>query len=118
MSEKACIFNIQKFSIHDGPGIRSVVFFKGCPLRCYWCANPESQSGEPELMWDNQQKKKITVGEYKTVDDIVEEVMKDEPFYEESGGGVTLSGGEVLYQADFAIDLLKALREKKHSHCL
>ncbi|MGY3749221.1 glycyl-radical enzyme activating protein [Vagococcus acidifermentans] len=118
MSEKACIFNIQKFSIHDGPGIRSVVFFKGCPLRCYWCANPESQSGEPELMWDNQQKKKITVGEYKTVDDIVEEVMKDEPFYEESGGGVTLSGGEVLYQADFAIDLLKALREKNiHTAC-
>ncbi|AYW44611.1 glycyl-radical enzyme activating protein [Tetragenococcus koreensis] len=111
-SLQACIFNIQKFSIHDGPGIRTVVFFKGCPLRCYWCANPESQSGKPEKMWNNQQKKYTTIGEYKTIDEIIDEVMKDLPFYEESGGGVTLSGGEVLYQAEFATELLKQLKTK------
>lgn len=118
MSEKACIFNIQKFSLHDGPGIRSVVFFKGCPLRCYWCANPESQNGAPEKMWDNQKKAHTIVGEYKTVDEIMTEVMKDEPFYKESGGGVTLSGGEVLYQAPFATQLLEALHENGiHTAC-
>lgn len=109
---QACIFNIQKFSIHDGPGIRTVVFFKGCPLRCYWCSNPESQSGKPEKMWNNTRKKYTTVGEYKTIDEVVEEVMKDVDFYEESGGGVTLSGGEVLYQAEFATELLKVLKNK------
>ena len=108
--EKACIFNIQKFSIHDGPGIRTVIFFKGCPLRCYWCANPESQKMAPEDMWDVQRKETTQVGEFKTVEEIVTEVMKDEVFYEESGGGVTLSGGEVLYQADFAIELLRQLK--------
>lgn len=109
---QACIFNIQKFSIHDGPGIRTVVFFKGCPLRCYWCANPESQKPKPEKMWDNQQNEYTTIGEYKTIDEIIEEVLKDCPFYEESGGGVTLSGGEVLYQAEFATELLKQLKMK------
>lgn len=118
MTEKACIFNIQKFSIHDGPGIRSVVFFKGCPLRCYWCANPESQSGKPEKMWDSQKKAQTTVGEYKTISEIIDEVMKDEPFYLESGGGVTLSGGEVLAQAEVAIKLLEELKEKNvHTAC-
>lgn len=112
MIDQACIFNIQKFSLHDGPGIRTVVFFKGCPLRCFWCSNPESQSGRPEKMWDNQKKSYTTVGEYKTIDDIITEVMKDEVFYEESGGGVTLSGGEVLYQAEFATELLHRLKEK------
>lgn len=112
MIDKACIFNIQKFSIHDGPGIRTVVFFKGCPLRCFWCSNPESQYGKPEKMWDNQKKQFTTVGEYKSMEDIVTEVMKDEAFYEESGGGVTLSGGEVLYQAEFATELLRQLKDK------
>lgn len=110
---QACIFNIQKFSIHDGPGIRTVVFFKGCPLHCYWCANPESQKPQPEKMWDSQQKKAILIGEYKTIDEVIAEVMKDQPFYEESGGGVTLSGGEVLYQPEFATELLRRLKEKK-----
>lgn len=109
---QACIFNIQKFSIHDGSGIRTVVFFKGCPLRCYWCSNPESQNGKPEEMWNTARKKKTIVGEYKTIDEIVDEVMKDVLFYEESGGGVTLSGGEVLYQAEFATELLKELKKK------
>lgn len=112
MQLQACIFNIQKFSIHDGSGIRTVVFFKGCPLRCYWCSNPESQNGQPEEMWDNTRKRMTTVGEYKTIDEVVEEVMKDEVFYEESGGGVTLSGGEVLHQAVFATELVKQLKRK------
>lgn len=112
MNDKACIFNIQKFSIHDGPGIRTVVFFKGCPLRCYWCSNPESQNGKPEQMWDTQKNTHTTVGEYKTMDEIIPEVMKDEAFYEESNGGVTLSGGEVLYQAEFATELLRQLKAK------
>ena len=115
---KACIFNIQKFSLHDGPGIRTVVFFKGCLLRCTWCSNPESQKLEPEQMWDSTEKKHITVGEYKLIDEIMSEVMKDIDFYEESGGGVTLSGGEVLVQAKFATELLKTLRERGiHTAC-
>lgn len=118
MTDQACIFNIQKFSLHDGPGIRSVVFFKCCPLKCYWCANPESQNGKPEPMWDNHKKALATVGEYKSIDAILMEVLKDQPFYEESGGGVTLSGGEVLYQADAAIKLLKKLKQNGiHTAC-
>ena len=116
--DKACIFNIQKFSLHDGPGIRTVVFFKGCPLKCFWCSNPESQNEKPEKMWNVQQEKKTIVGEYKSIDEIITEVMKDEPFYEESGGGVTLSGGEVLYQAEFATELLRQLKERGiHTAC-
>jgi pyruvate formate lyase activating enzyme len=117
-TQTATIFNIQKFSLHDGPGIRSVVFFKGCPLRCAWCANPESQNGNPEEMWDNTRKTMTTVGTVKTVDEILDEVMKDEMFYEESGGGVTLSGGEVLFHAAFATELLRRLKEKNiHTAC-
>ncbi|GCF95183.1 formate acetyltransferase activating enzyme [Enterococcus florum] len=112
MEKEACIFNIQKFSLHDGPGIRTVVFFKGCPMHCYWCANPESQNSKPETMWDDQKKMPTTVGEYRSIESIIEEVMKDEAFYLESGGGVTLSGGEVLFQAEAAIELLSRLKEK------
>lgn len=112
MNDQACIFNIQKFSIHDGPGIRTVVFFKGCPLHCYWCSNPESQNGQPEKMWDDQKKAATMVGEYQSIDEIITEVMKDEAFYEESSGGVTLSGGEVLYQAEVATELLRQLKAR------
>lgn len=118
MKDKGCIFSIQKFSIHDGPGIRTVIFFKGCPLRCRWCSNPESQNGRPEDIWDPQRRKQTSVGEYKSVPEILKEVMKDEAFYLESDGGVTLSGGEVLYQPDFALALLKALKEQNlHVAC-
>ena len=118
MEPKACIFNIQRFSIHDGPGIRTTIFFKGCPLRCYWCSNPESWSGKPEPMWDNLEKENIIVGEYKTMDELITEIKKDMAFYEESGGGVTLSGGEVLSQGSFAIPLLVALKKEKiHTVC-
>lgn len=107
---KGLIFNIQKFSLNDGPGIRTVVFFKGCPLRCQWCANPESQSGRPELMTAAAGTKKITVGTYQTVPEVLTEILKDKAFYDQSGGGVTFSGGEVLAQADFAIALAQAVK--------
>ncbi|MDR0298353.1 MAG: glycyl-radical enzyme activating protein [Streptococcaceae bacterium] len=111
--ETACVFNVQKFSIHDGPGIRTVIFFKGCPLRCFWCANPESQNKFPEKMRDDLSKLGfVTVGENKSYDELIDEVMKDALFYEESGGGVTVSGGEVLMQAAFATELLRRLKEK------
>ena len=148
------IFNIQKFSINDGPGIRTVVFFKGCPLKCVWCANPESQEMRMQILWDEKKclhcltcvkncpvnaiknigekisfdskictECKICVencpahaltaeGEKKSVEEVLHVVMQDVDFYEESGGGVTLSGGEAMMQADFAVELLKALKEK------
>lgn len=117
-SKKACIFNIQRFSIHDGPGIRTAVFFKGCPLRCPWCSNPESQSREPEPIWDNVKKKEIVTGEYYTIEETMEIILKDLDYYEESGGGVTVTGGEVLAQKDFVIDLLEACRKAGiHTAC-
>lgn len=100
---KALLFNIQKFSLHDGAGIRTTVFFKGCNLRCIWCANPESQSPAPEPLGDG------IAGRYYTLEEVLGEAIKDKPFYEQSGGGVTLSGGEPLMQADFAVALAKAL---------
>lgn len=106
---KGLIFNIQKFSLNDGPGIRTVIFFKGCPLRCQWCANPESQSGKPESMYDEQKQAPTMIGEYKTVTEIMAVILQDRDFYAESGGGVTFSGGEVLFQAPFAIELAKAI---------
>lgn len=110
---KACIFNIQRFSIHDGPGIRTTVFFKGCPLNCTWCSNPESQNFEPEPMWDKIKKRYITTGEFKTIEEIMEIIIKDKDYYRESQGGITLSGGEVLSQPEFAEMLL--IECKKHN---
>lgn len=100
------IFNIQKFSINDGPGIRTTVFFKGCPLQCKWCANPESQNRYADLCVKiaNEQ----YTGKDVTVEEVMEEVLKDKMFYETSGGGMTMSGGEPLQQADFAIALAAA----------
>ncbi len=107
---KGRIFNIQRFSIHDGPGIRTIVFFKGCPMRCAWCCNPESQEFEIQTMMENGKPK--TVGRDVTVGEIMPEILSDMPYYRRSGGGVTLSGGEILAQADFAAELL---RECKNS---
>ena len=98
------IFNIQRFSIHDGPGIRTIVFFKGCPMRCAWCCNPESQSFEIEEMYEAGRVK--TVGRDVSVADVMPEILADLPYYRRSGGGVTLSGGEVLCQSTFAAELL------------
>ncbi len=148
------IFNIQKFSIHDGPGIRTVVFFKGCPLKCEWCSNPESQNPNIQIYWDKDSKrgydkdyievmetsnlnvsrkgeikidnnflnkyklkeeklnyKYTQEGYFESINNIVKVCLQDKMFYEESDGGVTLSGGEVLAQPEFAIELLKRLKE-------
>lgn len=156
----ACIVNIQKYSIHDGPGIRTIVFFKGCPLRCSWCSNPESQSIKLQLALDESNcnhcltctkncsqhaialiNNKITFntdkcincfncvaacpqqaitlqGKYRSLDYVMTAIMKDKFFYEESNGGVTLSGGEVLLQHKFAIALLQRLKEQAiHTAC-
>lgn len=109
MERKGRIFNIQRFSIHDGPGIRTIVFFKGCYMRCAWCCNPESQRYEIETLIEGGKEK--VVGKDVTVADIMPEILADLPYYRRSGGGVTLSGGEVLAQADFAAELLKACKE-------
>ncbi len=152
--EKANVFNIQHFSIHDGPGIRTVVFVKGCPLRCRWCANPESQKKEIELgwtkgecigcrecekrltdlrchfdqdglKWDQSQKfdtetvEKVCpsktfhiIGKAMSVEEAFEEVKKDRVFYQTSGGGLTISGGEPLFYPVFTHDLLEMARRE------
>lgn len=154
------VFNIQKFSLNDGPGIRTVVFLKGCPLRCRWCANPESQSNKVQMVWDAKKcvgcrncvracsKRAISFendsivfdtsvcdgclacekacihhaigheGDTKSVQDVLDQVLQDQPFYEESGGGMTLSGGELLMQPEFAKQLLMAAKEEGlHTAC-
>lgn len=149
---KGIVFNVQKFSIHDGPGIRTTVFLKGCPLNCRWCANPESKSEHKEILhtpklcvgcqscvracpnhgikyedgkiiFDKSActgcmscvsacpTHALTVeGEEYTIEALMEEVLKDKPFYDKSGGGVTLSGGEPLLQKEFTKEFLKALK--------
>ena len=151
---KANIFNIQKFSVHDGPGIRTTVFFKGCPLKCMWCHNPESQNLDKEILYDKNKcslcgscvkecknnaieivnNKLLTnmdkctfngdctlccvngarqiVGKEYTVDEVMKEVLKDKVFYKNSKGGVTLSGGEPLINAEFVEKLLGKLKEE------
>lgn len=110
--EKGLIFNIQRFSLNDGEGIRTIVFFKGCPLFCPWCSNPESQSFKIEKMKDVLHKGKFKqIGKYYLVDELVKEVLKDEVFFNTSGGGVTLSGGEILSQSKFVLEFLKKLKE-------
>ncbi len=105
---KGRIFDIQRFSTHDGPGVRTIVFLKGCALRCRWCCNPESQSYGIETMYQNGVAK--TIGRDVTVAEVMEEVLKDRPYYRRSGGGMTLSGGESLLQPEFAVALLKVAK--------
>lgn len=100
------IFNIQKFSINDGPGIRTTVFFKGCPLRCKWCSNPESQNRYAPIA--DAMENELYCGRAYTVDEVMAVVAQDVDFYIESGGGMTLSGGEVLQQEEFAAALIDA----------
>lgn len=109
LTQKGRIFNIQRFSIHDGPGIRTIVFLKGCFLRCRWCCNPESQSYEIQQMKTAAGIK--TVGKDVTVEYILDEIMRDRIYYRRSGGGVTLSGGEMLCQSDFSAAILRATKE-------
>jgi len=103
------IFDIQRYSIHDGTGIRTIVFLKGCVLQCRWCCNPESQKYEVETMMVDGKPK--IIGRDVTVEEVMETVKKDRPYYRRSGGGLTLSGGESLCQPDFARDLLRYARE-------
>lgn len=126
------IFNIQRFCINDGPGIRTTVFLKGCPLKCIWCHNPESQAREPEIMFYKDKCTKcggcvnVTVNDSDFVcfndakeicgkeissDEVIKEVLKDEIFYKNSGGGITISGGEPFYQFDFSLELVKKAKE-------
>ncbi|MBN1993838.1 MAG: glycyl-radical enzyme activating protein [Anaerolineae bacterium] len=152
---KGIIFDIKKFSIHDGPGIRTTVFFKGCPLHCCWCHNPESQARRPErifrktrcigcgaclavcpqaavsqngngIITDNEKcnlcgtcvetcyaQAREIIGREMTTAQVMAEIEKDVAFYDESGGGVTFSGGEPLLQPDFLLALLRACRDKE-----
>lgn len=109
---KGLVYDIRSFSVNDGPGIRKTIFLKGCPLRCSWCHNPESFSFKP-LKWIKDEKtgtfsvaKTEIIGNFYTADEIVEEVVADIPFFEQSSGGITLSGGEPLSQAEFAYQVL------------
>jgi pyruvate formate lyase activating enzyme len=152
-TETGLIFDIQRFSVHDGPGIRTTVFFKGCPLRCLWCHNPESQAALPELLhWPGRcigcgecaaacpqaaippggglpDPQRCTTcgacvevcyadareiaGREMTVSEVMALVERDVPFYDQSGGGMTASGGEPLWQHDFLLALLRACRERE-----
>ena len=103
---KGIIFNIKHYALHDGPGIRTTVFLKGCPLNCWWCHNPEGQNIEPERFWKDKSSQTEIIGREVTVDEVIAEVKKDRIFYDESGGGVTFSGGEPLMQPYFLENLL------------
>ncbi len=104
MNETGRIFDIQRFSVHDGPGIRTIVFLKGCFLRCRWCCNPESQEFAVQNMVVGGKTK--VMGEDITVDKVLREVAKDRVYYKRSGGGMTLSGGECFFQPKFMQALL------------
>lgn len=109
LEQKGRIFDIQRYSIHDGPGIRTIVFLKGCVLRCRWCCNPESQEYRIQTMKVLGEEKLI--GRDVTVREMIEEVEKDRPYYYRSGGGLTISGGECLCQPEFSAGLLRAAKE-------
>lgn len=125
----ATIFEIKRFAVHDGNGIRTTVFFKGCPLRCVWCHNPEGLSFEAQEAFYAHKcigcgecknegfshesclgEARILYGKTVTVEELLPMLLEDKDFYESSGGGVTLSGGECLMQADFCAELLKKLK--------
>lgn len=159
MQQDGVVFDIQKFSVHDGPGIRTTVFLKGCPLRCLWCHNPESQTILPEIFFTSekcagcgkcaavcpQHCHSLTdqhvfartacvrcgkcadacfydalelAGKSLSVEDVLAEVDKDRVFYETSGGGMTVSGGEPMQQFDFTFALIRAAKESGLHVCL
>ena len=126
----AIISNIKRFAVHDGDGIRTTVFFKGCPLKCLWCHNPESISFQPQIAFyknkcigcgeckredfsvaDCLGEAKVLYGREVTVEELLPLLLEDRDFYETSGGGITVSGGECLCQADFCAELLQQLKE-------
>ncbi|MBR5124366.1 MAG: glycyl-radical enzyme activating protein [Clostridia bacterium] len=106
------ISDIQHFSTGDGPGIRTTVFLKGCNLRCPWCHNPETISSHSVTLTYKNANKTVTYGRPMTIEEVLSEVMEDEDFYRESGGGVTISGGEPLLQYEAVAELAKALRDR------
>jgi len=118
------IFDIKRFAVHDGPGIRTTVFFKGCPLSCPWCHNPESKPAgisKIDVCYKIGEKEKIVsedVGKNVNVNDLTDELMKDLHVMEESGGGVTISGGEPMFQFDFLKELLISLKENGIHTCV
>ena len=117
MAESGLIFDLQKFSVQDGPGIRTTVFFKGCPLKCAWCHNPESKNPHTEVMQlntGNTSQSSVRFGYEISVENLMREIDKDAVFYEESGGGVTFSGGEPFMQIEFLYSLLKACKIRNY----
>ncbi|MDX9695569.1 MAG: glycyl-radical enzyme activating protein [Bacteroidales bacterium] len=118
------IFDIKHFAVHDGPGIRQTVFFKGCPLNCWWCHNPESQVIEQESyvrinkLDGKEFKKDETIGYQITSDELFKTILGDKIFFEESDGGVTFSGGEPLMQADFLYEIALKCKENNIHICL
>lgn len=128
---KAFITDIKRFAVHDGPGIRTTVFFKGCPLKCRWCHNPESISFQPQTAFYQNKcigceecrketfqlenclgEARVLYGKETTLEALLPQLLEDQAFYASSGGGVTLSGGECLCQADFCAALLRVLKER------
>ena len=107
--KKGRIFEIREFTLHDGPGVRTTVFFKGCPLRCAWCHNPEGQSFEKETM-TRKDGETVPCGQDWDVATLADELLKNADIMKQSGGGVTFSGGEPLSQAAFLLQLIPALK--------
>lgn len=121
MTPSGIIFDIKRYAIHDGPGIRTTVFFKGCPLDCWWCHNPEGRLEKPETICIKTRRagsgksfieKNEKFGRIVSVDEVVAEIEKDIIFYDQSGGGVTFSGGEPLMQPEFLKSLLTECRSR------
>ncbi len=122
MPATGTVFDIKKFAIHDGPGIRTTVFFKGCPLSCWWCHNPEGLKSEPEALLPKiidatsnspSHEQKEVIGREVSTEELMVEIKKDIIFYDQSGGGVTLSGGEPLMQEAFLIEILEACKNNR-----
>lgn len=118
------IFDIKRYALHDGPGIRTTVFLKGCPMKCLWCHNPESQSPCIEKMkkvnkiGSQEFVDSVDIGYYISPKELIKEIEKDIIFFEESGGGVTFSGGEPLMQDEFLLETLKLCKQKGIHTCV
>ena len=121
---KGIIFDIKHYAIHDGPGIRQTVFMKGCPLSCWWCHNPESRSQKPfsyqktEKMDGREMIVTETIGKEYSMEELMKIIEKDRVFFEESGGGVTFSGGEPLLQFEFLMETLQECKRREIHTCV